>query len=88
MQYILSEEEYRKLTNNRINALEARRQLTSLENKLQTLCTKVANEMPIMFWDNTKPQPWGCILSKDCEWYCDECPVKDICPSDAKTFSK
>ena len=27
---------------------------------LQLLCTKIANEMPILFWNHTDPITWGC----------------------------
>lgn len=86
MQYILSEEEYKELQR------QAKRpQLVTISKaKLQTLCTKIANEMPIsVSWNKPRPpEPWGCILTQDYEYYCDECPVQTICPHDDKSWSK
>jgi len=59
MMYILTQEEF--------NALTAKKDSVKLENtkKLQQLCTKIANEMPISRSWNPKdePKPWGCILN-------------------------
>ena len=56
--------------------------------------------MPIKVgWGDPDPRPWGCILTKQkeegegyggesYEWYCDKCPVRRICPSKEKRFSK
>jgi hypothetical protein len=83
MQYILSQEEY--------NALQSKRKedLRLSQKKLQTLCTKIADTMPVKWgWGQPDdPKPWGCYLSKDYEWYCDKCPVTDICPA-PKAWSK
>lgn len=58
--------------------------------QLQALCTKICNEMPITrdWAPNDDPRPWGCVLDYDEEWYCDECPVQQICPSKEKRWSK
>jgi hypothetical protein len=85
MQYILSEEEYQEL--NRKRSYEV--QLS--KSKLQKLCTKIADTMPVNWgWEGPgpDPKPWGCILTQKREWYCDTCPVQDICPYDHKHWSK
>lgn len=83
MQYILTEQEYKEL-------LYAKEYTTTLsKNKLQTLCTKIANEMPVKWgWNGPDPKPWGCVISQKEEWYCDKCPVQTICPYDHKEYSK
>lgn len=84
MQYLLTQEEYDALVNARAaRSNEGRR-------KLQEFCTRVANEMPILWgWSaDEKPKPWGCILTKTTEWYCDSCPAKDLCPHTPKEWSK
>lgn len=84
VQYILTEEEY--------NALKTKQKQWTDESKktLQDVCTKVANEMPIKWgWgEPDDPKPWGCILTEKGEWYCDQCPVKKICPYEGKEWSK
>ena len=83
VKYILSQEEFDDLKNSKVN-------LITLETKkLQDLCTKIADTMPIdAGWRSVEPAPWGCILSKKYEWYCDKCPVCDICPNTFKEYSK
>jgi len=70
MQYLLTEEEYRELNKPPYLGLTKKR--------LQTLCTKIADTMPVNAgWRREENVPWGCILSKiedDDEWFCDECP--------------
>jgi hypothetical protein len=86
MQYILSEEEYKEL-----HRQANRPQLVTIsKTKLQALCIKIADEMPIPIpWDRTAPpEAWGCILTHKGEWYCDQCPVQTICPHDNKEWSK
>ena len=86
MQYILTEEEYKELSSKKA----WRAGVFVSEKRLQEICTTVANEMPIK-WDwgrNEIFEPWGCILTKDFEWYCDQCPVQDICPEPHKEWSK
>lgn len=83
MQYILSEEEYNEL----LRRATARK--IELDKKYQNLCTKIADELPIdAGWRSVEPAPWGCILTKKREWYCDRCPVKEICPYPNKHYSK
>lgn len=81
MMYILTQEEY--------DALEVKkRQANSEATKiLQDLCTRVANSEPVKEgWYAGKP--WGCILTKEEEWYCDDCPVQEVCPKNWKRYSK
>lgn len=83
MLYILSQEEY--------DALKAKQEagLRLSEKKLQTLCTKIADTMPItVSWDKEWNEPWGCIHTVDDEHYCDHCPVEEICPNPYKMWSK
>lgn len=85
MQYILTEEEY--------NSLRARQEfdIKIQRDKLQTLCTHIANTMPVTvkWFNDGQPTPWGCILTEDHgDHYCDECPVQDICPHEYKEWSK
>ena len=87
MQYILSEEEYTALK----DAAKARLELN--QKGLQELCTEICNTMPVKYWGNEEAMPWGCMLTADDdngynEWYCDECPVKKICPCTYKSYSK
>lgn len=91
MQYILSQEEYDDLK----NAAQGRERSIKLAatKKMQALCTKIADTMPVKFWNNKEAKPWGCFLTvekanPDGEWYCDECPVQEICPSTRKPYSK
>lgn len=85
MQYLLSETEYNAL----VAAAKKRPALS--DAKLQKLCTKIANEMPVKWgWGGPDPKPWGCMLTKrqmEGEWYCDSCPVNTICPADQE-YSK
>lgn len=85
MQYILTQEEYDAL---KLAKAEA---ITLSRSKLQKLCTKIADTMPVKWgWGEPDPKPWGCIITakaNDDEWYCDKCPVQDICPAD-KHWSK
>lgn len=90
MQYILTEEEYKALKSKQNHEIELSRK------KLQILCTKIANEMPVVWgWNGPDPKPWGCKITIEensefgtDEWYCDKCPVAEICPSDEKEWSK
>jgi hypothetical protein len=87
MQYILTQEEY--------DALKKQQtwQFNINAKKLQELCTKIADEMPVNWgWNGPDPKPWGCIITQEAEnpyneWYCDECPVRTICPG-SKNYSK
>jgi len=84
MQYILTQEEY--------DALRARQQheIEISRDKLQKLCTKIADTMPIKrSWDpKGEHSPWGCIHTEKYEHYCDLCPVQEICPEPHKEWSK
>lgn len=81
MMYILTEEEYVELKQAKSEKIQMSKK------KLQTLCTKIANEMPIPH-RGQDPKPWTCIHSHDFEWYCDNCPVQEICPETWKKWSK
>lgn len=84
MQYLLTQEEYNKLQNEAARG----RELPS-DEELQKLCTEIADTMPVVVMYRDKPSPWGCILTRRRgEWYCDECPVKTICPNKEKEYSK
>lgn len=84
MQYILSQEEYSNL----LKKKEENSRLT--KKKLQELCTDISDNLPIAItWASGLPKrPWGCIITAKREHYCDECPVREICPNDHKNFSK
>lgn len=85
MQYILSEEEYTALKTAQST------QLKLGQKKLQELCSKICDTMPVNWgWDlgDPDPKPWRCILSQPTEWYCDNCPVTEICPHPCKEWSK
>lgn len=83
MQYILTQEEYDKL-NQKVKDVEKSNYQTILD-----LCQMVSDNMIIgVSWSKEK-EPWGCILTKgEDNWYCDECPVKKVCPYKYKNWSK
>ena len=96
MQYILTEEEYRKLIDNKNEAFR------SYSKKLFQFCWDASQNIPIKrSWDEGKISPWGCIYDRDgilyMEYkqpedainstYCDNCPSKTFCPQ-GKSFSK
>jgi hypothetical protein len=80
MMYILTQEEFDALQ-------EKNRKITEDAQKvLQELCTRVADsEILKSGWK--KGHPWGCILTHS-DWYCDRCPVQDVCPYEWKEWSK
>lgn len=83
MQYILSEEEYKRLKAEKEAPVIARKKA------LQKLCTDAANSIVLKSgW--RKGHVWGCILDKESgnEWYCDECPAQEFCPYPSKHWSK
>ena len=88
MQYLLTQEEYDALRACREHEIKLSRA------KLQKLCTKIADTMPVKrSWDpKAEPSPWGCILTAEKngegEHYCDNCPVQEICPELHKEWSK
>lgn len=81
MMYVLTQEEFDALQ-------EKKRKITEDSRKvLQDLCTRVANsELVKEGWYAGKP--WGCVLTVEHEWYCDDCPVQDVCPKEWKRWSK
>lgn len=82
MQYILTEEEFNALQ----KQVKAAKQLPSIE-ALQNFCTWIADTLVFMSgW--RKGKPWGCILSTNEEWYCDDCPARHVCPYESKSWSK
>ncbi len=84
MMYILSQEELDDLR----RQIKDKIKLPS-QAKLQEFCSYVADNFLVpRGW--FKGKPWGCILTvnKDHEWYCDDCPAKDICPHEHKHWSK
>lgn len=83
MQYLLTQEEYDILLNKAINKEK------ELKDTIQDLCTKVCDNMPIKLdWGEPEMRPWKCILTLSEDWYCDQCPVQDVCPNDFKNWSK
>lgn len=82
MQYILTQEEYDKL-----NVAYAGQNNMPTQKKLQEFCTHIADTVSVgSGW--YKGKPWGCILSRKTEWYCDECPAQKVCPHPHKHMSK
>lgn len=81
MMYVLTQEEFDALQEKKRKISEDAR------NVLQDLCTRVANSEPVKEgWYTGKP--WGCILTEKSEWYCDDCPVQDVCPYPYKEWSQ
>lgn len=84
MNYLLTEAEYTKL-----KAEADRAKQLPPKAQLQELCRRIADITPIAWgWGGNDPKPWGCILTKKTDWYCDQCPVQDICPYEHKEWSK
>lgn len=81
MQYILTEKEYKDLYTSIHKAEIGNKEL------ILQLCIEVCDLKPVLFWGNKEAMPWGCIHSND-DWYCDECPVKEVCPETRKRASK
>lgn len=81
MMYILTQKEFDELQ-------LKKKQITKDDQKvLQDLCTRVADsEILTKGW--MKGKPWGCIKTKNYEWYCDDCPVRNVCPEPYKEWSK
>ena len=81
MMYILTQEEFDALQ-------EKSKKITEDAQKiLQELCTRVVNSEPVKE-GSYAGKPWGCVLTTDEEWYCDNCPVQDVCPLEWKAWSK
>ena len=85
MQYIIDEKEKAAWD----EAVKKAKQLPNTE-ALQEFCTMVANNLPVVGWWNEgkQPSPWGCVLTTERDWYCDDCPSKNICPNEWKEWSK
>jgi hypothetical protein len=98
MQYVLTQTEYDDLNNAAFKAGE------KVKENMQRLCTLAADNVPVDWgWNQTghdepddpvgtkeNPKPWGCLITveKEHEWYCDNCPVQNICPYQFKNYSK
>ena len=85
LQYLLSQSEFDAIKNDVENVR------ISYEKTIQELCTRIADLQPVeLEWDeeDEEPEPWGCIITRDDEHYCDECPVDKICPYKYKQYSK
>lgn len=85
MQYILTQEEYDKLS------VRDHTKVVLNKKVLQEFCTMVSNTTPInRSWDKDDKSPWGCVLDENGNGhgYCDDCPAENICPYENKEFSK
>lgn len=88
MKYILEYDEYHDLLKEIKDAENANKKV------IQQLCTQVAENMPVLYWNNKEASIWGCILTETEDGYrggmeyCDECPVQDVCPCTRKRWSK
>lgn len=85
MQYLLTPNEYAALVEKK------EYEHTVKMDELQNLCSLAAEHIPVkMPWnpEDSKPEPWGCVLSKNLPGYCDECPMQTLCPNTNKHFSK
>lgn len=82
MQYLLTQEEM----DAQRKAADTLRRLPTVE-KLQEVCALIADTM-VLTTGWAKGRVWGCILTTAREHYCDDCPVKDICPNQDKHWSK
>lgn len=84
MQHLLTEDEYISLKN------EGKRARESVADDLQKLCTLAADHAPMAKaygWKEGDPLTvWGCMYTTNN--YCDMCPVREMCPSKDKHFSK
>ena len=88
MQYILDETEMEEIRQLR----KSLKFLPSVE-ELQKMCTKIADEWPVWRgWDGKdKPKVYGCMITErenGQEWYCDHCPVQNICPEEDKEWGQ
>lgn len=82
MQFILTVEEYKAL----LDKAELAKTIPN-KNDLQEVCTKLADNFVLTSgW--RKGNVWGCILTVNTEWYCDECPSQKVCPYPKKHWSK
>ena len=77
MQYLLTQEELDELEKHKLEFTK------KFERQLGKLCKLAADHVPVNAgWRDTEPSPWGCIYSEEDEWYCDDCPAKEVCPLD------
>jgi len=84
MQYLLTEEEFNDLHEGHAN------EIFVIKERLQKACTLAAEHTPVKLpWaEDDDPVPWGCVRVNDHTSYCDECPVRKICPYEGKRYSK
>jgi hypothetical protein len=96
MQYLLTDREYRTLIEGKA------KKEAEIEENLFYLCVLAALNVEVEVTWHDKPIVWGCPETKRFEGrlgipiyakgegmeYCDECPVKDICPYKYKHWSK
>lgn len=82
MQYILTEAEFKQLTN------EAKVQKVATDQIIANLCMNICNLQPVTISWIDEDKPWTCIRSSEFEHYCDECPVNNVCTWPAKSWSK
>ena len=89
MQFILTQEEMDAYTATRIRLHHLEQQLPDKE-LLQTMCTHIADSWATWKgWSGDhEARPWGCIVTKKYDHYCDKCPVESICPMEHKSWSK
>lgn len=102
MQYLLSEEEYGDLKKaaDLGRRFEGQTIVHMTVKQLQSLCTKIADTLPVRWgWgEMPDPKPWGCKITVERaatdegfnhpEWYCNQCPVTQLCPHPGKEYSK
>ena len=87
MQYLLTEEEYTNLVQSaRTASEEFKKEHKEIINRL---CQMIADKVPLTTYPGTpdNPKPYKCVKSMYRDWYCDNCPVLDMCQMD-KHFSK
>ncbi len=82
MQYLLTQQEM----DQQGEYMRRANQLPSIED-LQKFCTFVSDNL-ILKEGWKAGQIWGCILSTEREWYCDDCPAAKACPYPDKHWSK
>lgn len=83
MQFLLTAEEWDKIRQERA----ANHRMPSKE-VLQKFCTHVADTLMVTDgW--AAGRTWGCILTASKNMgYCDQCPARDVCPYENKSWSK
>ncbi len=62
--------------------------MSALRDKVRELWNSAPSDRRL----DEGPAPWGCILEEHGTpgygIYCDDCPVREICPHDKKRYSK